>query len=195
MGWRDWTVVAAAAAVVGACLWWAMPPAAVRQLPSGQTLVYVRMRRLRPFLTASNAYPLAPQYAAFVRASGFDFTRDLDAAAISLHGDPARPVDATAILDGEAGQALDGSRPPWQGLERVQARLGEGEGGLRFTLAAAAASPEAASAARKWLEAQVRTLRPLLDRLQTGQNGRSVWAQVSVDAALLGEWTRAIAAR
>ncbi|MGH9477234.1 MAG: hypothetical protein ACRD1C_13020 [Terriglobales bacterium] len=300
-GWLIAIVLAVGAGVVAA-LWWMLPPAIVRELPDGQALVYVRLGPLRGLMPAPEPRQVAPGYAEFMRNSGFDFARDLDALAISMRGNPLRPDEATAILEGrftpafaswlrqhalrserlgggeayvfngwerprqlltvaqlnphtllvtnatdavavvaharrwwtaapalwragnnwrllagygdvnalplEAERVLDGSRPPWQGLQSFAVRAGADGSGAALRATAEAVTPEAASAARSWLQDEVQTLRPLLsedpgqptlralmDRLQTGQDGRRVWARVKVDRATLAQWSQAIAER
>jgi hypothetical protein len=105
--WRRAALALAALGLLagGASAWrldyraWA--PEVVRRLPASETLVYVDLRPLRALL------PTAPSggsgYAAFVRDSGFDYTRDLDQLGLALRGDPARPTSACAILQGRFG--------------------------------------------------------------------------------------------
>ncbi|MGH9467539.1 MAG: hypothetical protein ACRD1Y_09305 [Terriglobales bacterium] len=279
-------------ALIVASLWWISPPAIVRSLPPGESLVYLNFAPLRGALqdlTASRA----PGYAAFVRESGFDYLRDLDAIAISMRGNPARPSEATAILKGrfgprfeqylqqharaqeliggarayifpgwarpqqlltvvplsgsellvtnaadpgavvaharrwsdlapplwragnnwrllvgyagfnveqlEAERALDGGQEPWQGIERVEARLRAGTSGATLELSATGGDPNAAANARAWVTREVAALRPLLrqdaagrptlrallDRLQSGQVGNRAWFRIHVEPATL----------
>lgn len=279
-----------------------MPPSIVRQLPPGQTLVYINYAPVRALARrqVQSAIQPAPSYAAFVRQSGFDFERDLDAMALALDGNPLAPDDATAILEGRFGPAfttylqahalehkrlngldayvfpgwarpqqpltvvqldgnellvtnaadaaaviaharrwwaaapplwragnnwrmltgyldsdtlqlearrqLDGAAAPWRGMERIAARLKAGSGGVRLDADAQTNSTEAAEAAQTWVRNQLHTLRPmlaeepgrptlraLLDRLESGAQGRRVWLRLRLDPATLSEWMRPIA--
>lgn len=274
-----------------------MPPSIVRSLPPGQTLVYVNCQPLRELGGANGDATRSPGYAAFVRESGFDYQKDLDAVALSLNGQPTRPVDATAILRGriapkftaylqrhalrqeqiagaqayvfpgwarpqqlltvvplgprellvtnaqdaapvvaqarrwwsaapalwragnnwrllvgyadinaeqlEATRALDGTQLPWQGVERVEVSLQGSSGGVTVAGGAQANSAEAAVAVQQWVQNELEALRPLwpeeqgqptlralLDRIETGQNGRQAWLRLRVDSATLRAWAR-----
>lgn len=68
--------------------WWIeRPPEAVRLLPDPDAVVYLNLRPVR----LASAFAKLPQvqhdadYDEFVRATGFDFERDLDEAAIAVH--------------------------------------------------------------------------------------------------------------
>lgn len=272
-----------------------MPPSIVRSLPAGQTLVYVNCQPLRELGVANRGAQRSPGYGAFVRESGFDYQRDLDAVALSLNGRPTQPVNATAILRGrfapqftaylqrhalrqeriagartyifpgwarpqqvltvaplgprellvtnaqdaapvvaqarrwwsaapglwragnnwrllvgyaainteqlEAARALDGTQLPWQGVERVEVSLRGGSAGVTVAGGAQASSADAAAAVQQWVQNELEALRPLwpeeqgqptlralLDRIETGQNGRQVWLRLRINAATLREW-------
>lgn len=298
--WAAATAIGVGVVVVAA--WWIMPPSIVRQLPPGQTLVYISYPPVRALARQQIAPALqrAPSYAAFVRESGFDYERDLDAVALSLDGNPAAPSDATAIVKGrfrptltaylqthalahkrlsgmdayvfpgwarprqlltvvrlggdellvtnaadpvaviaharrwwtaapplwragnnwrllagyldsdtlqlEAQQQMDGTAEPWRGMERLEARVEANGGGVELDVRTQAESTEAAAEARSWAQTQVQmlrgvlaeepgrpTLRALLDRLESGAQGRSAWLRLRLDQATLSEWTRPIA--
>jgi hypothetical protein len=88
------SAVSALAVLAAACvfLWWRInrPPEAVRLLPDPDAIVYVNLRPLR----LASAFAKLPQvqhdpdYDEFMRASGFDFERDLDEAGIAVHLPP-----------------------------------------------------------------------------------------------------------
>ncbi|MGH9413889.1 MAG: hypothetical protein ACRD0Y_09140 [Terriglobales bacterium] len=105
----------------------------------------------------------------------------------------------------EAARALDGSAPPWQGVERIAISLRGQRDGLLLAANAEATTTAAAIAAADWVQTELHTLRPLLperpgqptlrallDRLQTGQQERHVWLRLHVDRATLEQWTRAL---
>jgi hypothetical protein len=107
LSWRRTGAAAAAVALcaAGYAAWrlgyrpWA--PGVVRRLPPSETLVYLDLRPLRgAFGGPAHA---GSGYAAFVRSSGFNFDRDLNQLALALRGDPAHPVSACAVLDGQFG--------------------------------------------------------------------------------------------
>src|SRR4051794_27854044 len=61
-------------------------PEAVRLLPEADAVVFIdvqSLRRLGAF--SSEATTREPEYEEFVRATGFQFERDLDAAAFAIH--------------------------------------------------------------------------------------------------------------
>ena len=62
-------------------------PEAARLLPESDGVVYLNLRNVHRLTTFSKA-PAAkhdPEYAEFIRETGFDFERDLDEAAIAIH--------------------------------------------------------------------------------------------------------------
>jgi hypothetical protein len=88
------------------------PPEAARLLPESDGIVYVNLRPLRAFMK-QNLKPVshAPEYQAFIDATGIDWERDLEEAAVSLHrmSDPKGPNGPVAYsmvlvgkLDGKA---------------------------------------------------------------------------------------------
>ncbi|HET9784638.1 MAG TPA: hypothetical protein VFP94_06730, partial [Terriglobales bacterium] len=58
----------------------------------------------------------------------------------------------------EAVRALDGTAPPWQGVEQMEMSLRGSDGGLRLEGTARAASPEAAAAVQTWVETELNAL-------------------------------------
>lgn len=84
--------VVAAALIIFIVLRRLGPPEAARLLPEADGVVYVDvslLRHLGVFASVSGA-PEEPEYADFVRATGFHFERDLDEAAFALHAAPGR---------------------------------------------------------------------------------------------------------
>jgi hypothetical protein len=88
------------------------PPEAARLLPESDGIVYVNLRPLRA-LMHKNLNPVirAPEYQAFIDATGIDWERDLDEAAVALHRmpdphGPNGPVAYSTVLVGK----LDGKR-------------------------------------------------------------------------------------
>lgn len=88
------------------------PPEAARLLPESDGIVYVNLRPLRALLR-NNLKPIsrAPDYQAFINATGIDWERDLEEAAIAMHrmSDPRGPNGPVAYsmvlvgkLDGKA---------------------------------------------------------------------------------------------
>lgn len=89
------------------------PPEAARLLPESDGIVYVDLRAIRTFARLKNVKPpqRAPDYQQFVDATGFDWERDLDQAAIALHrmpdpNGPNGPVAYSMVLVGK----LSGNR-------------------------------------------------------------------------------------
>ena len=89
------------------------PPEAARLLPESDGIVYINLRPLRA-LAPKNLKPIsrAPEYQAFIDATGFDWERDLEEAAIALHRmpdphGPNGPVAYSMVLVGKLdGKAL-----------------------------------------------------------------------------------------
>src|ERR1700679_3248948 len=88
------------------------PPEAARLLPESDGIVSVNLRPLRA-LMHKNLNPVirAPEYQAFIDATGIDWERDLDEAAVALHRmpdphGPNGPVAYSTVLVGK----LDGKR-------------------------------------------------------------------------------------
>jgi len=93
-------VLAVAAAVtVAVVLRKHAPPEAARLLPDADGFVYVNLQWMRRTNLLGQLPPVQhdPQYEQFIQATGFDFERDLEQAAVAIHypaGRPARPEDA-----------------------------------------------------------------------------------------------------
>src|SRR5262249_60195638 len=68
------------------------PPEAARLLPGADGFVYVSLQWMRRANVAGNlpAVPHDPDYEQFIQATGFQFERDLDEAALAIHY-PAKP--------------------------------------------------------------------------------------------------------
>ena len=107
-------IVAAVLIVLAAAIFlrFKAPPEAARLLPESDGIVYVNLRPLRAFMK-QNVKPIshAPEYQAFIDATGIDWERDLEEAAVSLHrmSDPRGPNGPVAYsmvlvgkLDGKA---------------------------------------------------------------------------------------------
>jgi hypothetical protein len=83
------------------------PPEAARLLPESDGIVYVNLRPVRTFFKANLKPPQrVPEYAQFVEATGIDWERDLDQAAIALHRmedptGPNGPVSYSMMLVGK----------------------------------------------------------------------------------------------
>jgi hypothetical protein len=88
------------------------PPEAARLLPESDGIVYVNLRPLRALLHKNlNPVSRAPEYQAFIDATGIDWERDLEEAAVALHRmpdprGPNGPVAYSTVLVGK----LDGKR-------------------------------------------------------------------------------------
>lgn len=89
------------------------PPEAARLLPESDGIIYVNLRPLRA-LVRKNLKPVtrAPEYQAFIDATGIDWERDLEEAAVALHRmadphGPNGPVAYSLVLVGKLnGKAL-----------------------------------------------------------------------------------------
>jgi hypothetical protein len=88
------------------------PPEAARLLPESDGIVYANLRPLRAFVH-KNLKPVLrdPEYQSFIDATGIDWERDLEEAAIALHrmsnpNGPNGPVAYSLVLVGK----LDGKR-------------------------------------------------------------------------------------
>jgi hypothetical protein len=83
------------------------PPEAARLLPESDGIVYANLRPVRTFFKANLKPPQrVPEYAQFVEATGIDWERDLDQAAIALHrmpdpNGPNGPVSYSMVLVGK----------------------------------------------------------------------------------------------
>jgi hypothetical protein len=109
-----WIVVAVVLVLAAAIfLRFKAPPEAARLLPESEGIVYVNLRPLRAFMH-KNLKPVmrAPDYQAFINATGIDWERDLEEAAIALHRmpdphGPNGPVAYSMVLVGKLdGKAL-----------------------------------------------------------------------------------------
>src|SRR5215469_11199701 len=82
------------------------PPEAARLLPESDGIIYVDLKPVRAFLHKDLKPPeRVPEYQQFVDATGIDWERDLDAAAIALHrmpdpNGPNGPVAYSLVLVG-----------------------------------------------------------------------------------------------
>jgi len=75
------------------------PPEAARLLPESDGIIYFNLKPVRTFLRKDLRPPTrVPEYQEFVDATGVDWERDLDSAAIALHRmpDPSGPNGAVA---------------------------------------------------------------------------------------------------
>src|SRR5579863_9602459 len=83
------------------------PPEAARLLPESDGILYVNLKPVRTFIRPRlNAPQRVPEYQQFVDATGIDWERDLDQAAISLHrmqdpNGPNGPVAYSMVLVGK----------------------------------------------------------------------------------------------
>jgi hypothetical protein len=83
------------------------PPEAARLLPEADGVLYVNLRPLRAFFRKDLKPPTRdPDYQAFVDATGFDWEKDLDEAAIALHrmpdpNGPNGPAAYSMVLEGK----------------------------------------------------------------------------------------------
>ncbi len=91
------------------------PPEAARLLPESDGIVYVNLRPVRTFFKVNLKPPQrVPEYAQFIEATGIDWERDLDQAAIALHRmpepyGPNGPVSYSMVLVGKlTGAKLNG---------------------------------------------------------------------------------------
>lgn len=88
------------------------PPEAARLLPESDGIIYINLRPVRAFLHKDMQPPArVPDYQQFVDATGIDWERDLDQAAIALHrmpnpNGPNGPVAYSLVLVGR----VDGNR-------------------------------------------------------------------------------------
>jgi hypothetical protein len=83
------------------------PPEAARLLPESDGIIYINLRPFRAFLHKNLKPPRrVPEYQEFVDATGVDWERDLDQAAIALHrmpdpSGPNGPVAYSLVLVGK----------------------------------------------------------------------------------------------
>src|SRR5260370_19542653 len=83
------------------------PPEPARLLPESDGIIYINFKPIRTFLRKGMKPPQrVPEYQQFVDATGIDWERDLDAAAIALHrmpdpNGPNGPVAYSMVLVGK----------------------------------------------------------------------------------------------
>jgi len=83
------------------------PPEAARLLPESDGIIYINLKPIRTFLHRDLKPPRrVPEYQQFVDATGVDWERDLDSAAIALHrmpdpNGPNGPVAYSMVLTGK----------------------------------------------------------------------------------------------
>src|SRR5579864_3766653 len=83
------------------------PPEAARLLPESDGILYVNLKPVRSFFRKNLKPPQrVPEYQQFVDATGIDWERDLDSAAIALHrmpnpNGPNGPVAYSMVLTGK----------------------------------------------------------------------------------------------
>lgn len=83
------------------------PPEAARLLPESDGIIYFNLKPIRTFLHKNLKPPTrVPEYQEFVDATGVDWERDLDSAAIALHrmpdpNGPNGPVAYSMVLTGK----------------------------------------------------------------------------------------------
>jgi len=83
------------------------PPEAARLLPESDGIIYFNLKPVRAFLHKDLKPPQrVPEYQQFVEATGIDWERDLDSAAIALHrmpdpNGPNGPVAYSMVLTGK----------------------------------------------------------------------------------------------
>ncbi len=107
---RTLLIVAAALALLGVAVFLRSkaPPEAARLLPESDGIVYVNLKPFRAFFAHKELQPTkhAPTYQRFIDATGIDWERDLDQAAIALHrmkdpNGPNGPVAYSMVLVGK----------------------------------------------------------------------------------------------
>lgn len=113
---RTLTVVAAVLVLLAVALFlrWKSPPEAARILPESDGILYIKLKPVRSFFHKELKPPQrVPDYQQFVDATGIDWERDLDEAAIALHrmpdpNGPNGPVAYSMVLRGKVtGQKLN----------------------------------------------------------------------------------------
>jgi hypothetical protein len=83
------------------------PPEAARLLPESDGIIYFNLKPIRTFLHKDLKPPQrVPEYQEFVEATGIDWERDIDSAAIALHrmpdpNGPNGPVAYSMVLTGK----------------------------------------------------------------------------------------------
>jgi hypothetical protein len=113
---RTLTVVAAVLVLLAVALFlrWKSPPEAARILPESDGILYIKLKPMRSFFHKEWKPPQrVPDYQHFVDATGIDWERDLDEAAIALHrmpdpNGPNGPVAYSMVLRGKiTGEKLN----------------------------------------------------------------------------------------
>ncbi len=110
---------------------------------------------------------------------------------------------ASDIRELAAERALDGSQPPFLGMNRVVMRAVAGGGGLEVTITAETGAVAGAAAASRWLGEQLQAIRPLfaagagpasaaalLDQIAIDQNGAQVMVNLKIPPATLQALTQ-----
>ena len=106
---RTLLIVAAALALLGVAVFLRSkaPPEAARLLPDSDGIVYIDLKPFRAFFRHDRLKPpkRVPGYQEFIDATGIDWERDLDQAAIALHrmkdpNGPNGPVAYSMVLVG-----------------------------------------------------------------------------------------------
>ena len=105
---RTLLIVAAVLALLGLAVFLRSkaPPEAARLLPESDGIIYIDFKPIRAFLHNSLKPPQhVPEYQQFIDATGIDWERDLDQAAIALHrmdnpNGPNGPVAYSMVLVG-----------------------------------------------------------------------------------------------
>ncbi|HEY3929592.1 MAG TPA: hypothetical protein VGL89_14570 [Candidatus Koribacter sp.] len=104
--WIGTVVLVVIAVIVGAIfLRKNAPPEPARLLPDGDAMLYVNLRPVRVFSDfGKNPHTVGdPEYQNFVQQTGFQFERDLEEAAVSVHGE----------LAGAMGSGIPTTRFSW----------------------------------------------------------------------------------
>ena len=124
-------IVAAVVLVLAAAVYlrFKAPPEAARLLPESEGIVFANLKPLRTVLH-KNLKPVvrAPEYQSFIDATGIDWERDLDEAAVALHRmqdpkGPNGPVAYSMVLVGK----LDGKRlAAWLDTQAATKEIYEG---------------------------------------------------------------------
>lgn len=105
------------------------PPEAARLLPESDGIVYINLRPVRRFFHKDlKPPPRAPEYQQFVDATGIDWERDLDEAAIALHRmpDPGGPNGQVAYSMVLAGKVTGKRLNEWLDTHAASREIYEG---------------------------------------------------------------------
>src|ERR1017187_6242746 len=107
---RTLVVVAAVVALLALAIFLRSkaPPEAARLLPEADGIIYINLKPIRTLAHFKNLKPptRVPEYQQFVDATGIDWERDLDQAAVALHrmpdpNGPNGPVAYSMVLVGK----------------------------------------------------------------------------------------------